>query len=86
MGGKWEGNYDIYWHCKEMGRKKILVLVGEGNGKEKNIFVGVGRKKEGKNGMKCPKALQNYTKNRQKLDKMPENAKKYQKIGSFCHH
>ena len=26
--------------------------------------------------MKCPKPLQNYTKNRQKLDKMPENAKK----------
>ena len=49
MGGKWEGNYDIYWHCKEMGRNKILVLVGEGNGKENNNFVGVGRKKEGKN-------------------------------------
>jgi len=31
-----------------MGGKKILVLVGERNGKEKNIFVGVGRKKEGK--------------------------------------
>ena len=45
MGGKWEGNYDIYWHCKEMGRKKILVLVGEGNGKENDNFVGVGRKK-----------------------------------------
>ena len=26
MGGKWEGNDDIFWHCKEMGRKKILVL------------------------------------------------------------
>ena len=86
MGGKWEGNYDIYWPCKEMGRKKILVLVGEGNGKENNNFVDVGRKKEGKNGINCPKPLQNHTKNRQKLDKMPENATKYLKIGSFCHH
>ena len=61
LGRKWEGNneigwhgremrknYDTFWHCKEMGRKPILVLVGEGNGKEKHIFVGVGRKKEGK--------------------------------------
>ena len=72
MGGKWEGNYDIYWHCKEMGRKKILVLVGEGNGKENNNFVGVGRKKEGKSDMKCPKPLQKHTKNRQNWIKGPK--------------
>jgi len=64
MGGKWEGNYDIFWHCKETGRKKTLFLVGEGNGKEKKYFCCCGKEKEGKNGLKCLKSLQNHTKNR----------------------
>ena len=52
-----------------MGRKKSFV--GEGSKWEKKyIFVGVRRKKEGKNYVKCPKLLQKHLKTERKLDKM----------------
>ena len=53
MGGKWEGNTDIFWHCK--GKK---YLYWGRNWEEKNCFVGVARKKEGKNVQNRIKTIQ----------------------------
>ena len=47
MGGKWEGNYDIFWHCKEMGRKKYLCWWGKEMGRKKIfLLVWEGKRKE----------------------------------------
>ena len=54
MGRKWEGNYETFWDWREMGRKKIILFVGEGNWK----------------GKKYKKMLQNYHKTGKRNEQM----------------
>ena len=84
MGGKWEGNYDIAWHCKEMGRKKLLLLVGEGNGKEKQYFSWCGKEKEGKKLHEMSKTASKPYKNRFFLIKCPKMLKNTKNMGNFA--
>ena len=42
LGRKWEGNNNFFWCGKEMGRKKVIMSVWEGNGKEIMTLVGMG--------------------------------------------
>jgi len=44
LGRKWEGNNQLFWCGKEMGRKKVILSVWEGNGKEIMRLVGMGGK------------------------------------------
>ena len=47
LGRKCEGKNQLFWCGKEMGRKKVIVSVWEGNGKEIMRLVGMGGKWEG---------------------------------------